>query len=94
MRSTEVPENRAADATTVVVETCQSRWVFELGRHRYLRYDRDREIDVATQFGSWRTFDHVRVSDSQLEVKEPGQPVLRAQIHHEACACDTAHSAG
>jgi hypothetical protein len=78
-------------ASTEVV-TCQSRWVFDLGRRRYLRCDRNLDIDAATQFGSWRPFDHVTVTDTQLEVHEPGLPVLRAQIHGDPCACEGAAS--
>jgi hypothetical protein len=90
-RPADVAARMSEGASTQVV-TCQSRWVFDLRRRRYLRCDRNLDIEVATQFGSWRPFDHVTVTDTQLEVQEPGLPVLRAQIHGDPCACEGARS--
>ena len=78
-----------AGSERLVLESCNSTWVFEPDRSRFRRVPRDVNVDAPVPATDWSTYFKLEVDPETdafvVALNEEGTRLLRSFRHHEPC---------
>jgi hypothetical protein len=71
-----------------LLESCSSRWIFDVTAHRFRRSPRDARVWLDSS-EAWTEYHSLEIDDSRscfvVELDEGGTSVLRAWLHTDPC---------